>query len=85
MSCGMQDCVHGASALQGADQGVCFLSSAAHDSWSCPCQHYVHAQGETSLVLAQAVVHTSSHLAHTQNIVVLLTVLSVNDSCNIVS
>ncbi len=43
MPCGIQDCVYGAIALQGADQGLCFLTSAAHDSWSRPCQHYVHA------------------------------------------
>jgi hypothetical protein len=68
MPCGTQDCVHGASAIQRTDQGVCFLTSAAHDSWSRPCQHHVHAKGETSFVLAQTVNFISSDFAHTQNV-----------------
>ena len=69
MPCDIQDCVYGATALQRTNQGVCFLTSAAHDPWSRPCQHHVHAQGETPLILAQAANVISSNLAHTQNVV----------------
>ena len=41
----MQNCVHGTSGLQSADQGVCFIPSAAHDSRSTFGQHHVHAKG----------------------------------------
>lgn len=42
----MQNCVHGTSGLQRADQGVCFIPSAAHDSRSSVGQHHVYAKGK---------------------------------------
>lgn len=53
----LQGGLHGTLALQGADQGLCLITSTAHDTWSCFSQYPVHARGKccSSRVVLQCI------------------------------